>query len=187
MATRTGSLITAPLRIEDDTIPLPVVYQAEVNGGAHSGATLASRNALPVYYRDWGMSYTVYNDGANNGRYILKYGFFSTVLTDNQNWVLDTAATVTLNVIKKSATINGTGSIVVPDKAMLYSILVEATGAMTLFKAGLSAGADDLVMGQPIDPVPTNFHKGIYYPTTVTVFFTGVTPQSVCSVVYFQF
>lgn len=189
MALRTGSIVTAPVRIEDDNIQYPIAYQDEILGGAHSGATLASRDGLAVWYRQFGMYFTVFNDGANNGRYLLKYGQNSTNLADNLNWVLDNSGggPVTLNVLKLSATINATGSLVVPANAMLYSILVEATGPITLFKAGLSAGTDDLVMVQPVPSGSNNFHKALWCPTSITVFFSGVTPQSPCSVIYFQF
>lgn len=187
MAIRIGTIVTAPIRIEDDTIPFPVVYQEEVQGGAHSNATLANRNALALWYRQWGMTFRVYNDGVNNGNYILKYGNVDTDLSNNANWVLEVTTGGPSNLLKLDGTINGTGTLIVPANAMLYSILVVATGPITLFKAGLSAGLDDLVMGQPVPSGPNNFHKGLWCVAPTTVFFTGVTPQSVCSVIYFQF
>lgn len=187
MSLRTGTVITAPIRIIDTAIPAPVAYQEEIQGGHHGGAALTDRNALELWYRGWGMTFTVYNDGANNGRYVLTYGFFSTNMVDNQNWVKEVVTGGPSNLLKLDASINGTGTLVVPANAMLYSILVIAAGSITLFKAGLSAGLDDLVMGQPLPSGPNNFHKGLWCATSTTVFFTGVTPQSVCSVIYFQF
>ena len=87
MATRIGTLTLSPMRIQDDTIPLPVAYSDEIEGGLHSGETIADRNSLKSFYRKWGMRYSVYNDGANTGMYELTYGREDTDLSNNNNWV----------------------------------------------------------------------------------------------------
>jgi|GEM_PF-7047424 len=49
--------------------------------------SLADRNALVSGFRRWGMQYTVFNDGANDGIFILMYNKNSTIISDNDNWV----------------------------------------------------------------------------------------------------
>lgn len=189
MSTRVGSLITAPIRIQDDNIQNPVAFQEEIQGGAHSNDTLAKRDALEKWHRAWGMSFRVYNDGVNNGNYILTYGHVDTDITNNANWVLETVGgTVTLNLLKGDVTVNGAGTFTLPANAMLYSVMVAPTGPISAFKVGTAVGLDDLVMTQPIpNGPPQNFHKGIFYPSPQIIYFGGVSPQSVCSVVYFTF
>lgn len=87
MAKRFGSLLIAPARIQDDTIPLPVAYSNEIQGGLHSGETIADRNALPEFYRQWGMRYNVYNDGNNSRIYELHYNQVDTDINNNANWL----------------------------------------------------------------------------------------------------
>ena len=48
--------------------------------------TIAERDAMLTYRRRWGMVVAVYNDGANNGHYILEKGLSSDILADNANW-----------------------------------------------------------------------------------------------------
>lgn len=51
-----------------------------------SKPTLAKRNSFPRGLRTWGMRFTVFNDGGNNGEYVLVYGLNSTDIGDNTNW-----------------------------------------------------------------------------------------------------
>lgn len=90
MAQNIGTLVGAAIRPIDDTMPIPSAYAFEINGGHHQVATLAARNSIIVERRQWGMLCTVYSDptSSNNATYQLKRGNYSTVITDNQNWVL---------------------------------------------------------------------------------------------------
>jgi hypothetical protein len=89
MATQNiGTLVGSAIRPIDDLIPIASAYGNEVKGGHHTYATSAERNAIIEPRREWNMLCTVYNDGTNNGTYILKYNKYSVTITDNQNWVL---------------------------------------------------------------------------------------------------
>ena len=90
MAQNIGTLVGAAIRPIDDTMPIPSAYAFEINGGHHQVATLAARNSIIVERRQWGMLCTVYSDptSSNNATYQLKRGNYSTVITDNQNWVV---------------------------------------------------------------------------------------------------
>lgn len=88
MAVRIGTLIPAPLRIQDDTIPYAVCYASEIKGGAHAGDTMVERNNLEVHYRSFGMLFSVLNDPtpSNNGTYQLLPSVDSDI-TNNANWI----------------------------------------------------------------------------------------------------
>lgn len=89
MATQNiGTLVGSAIRPIDDLIPIASAYGNEIKGGHHSYATKAEMFAIIEPRREWNMLCTVYNDGANNGTYILKYNKYSTIITDDQNWVL---------------------------------------------------------------------------------------------------
>jgi len=89
MATQNiGTLVGSSIRPIDDSIPIASAYGNEIKGGHHTYALLAERNAIIEPRREWNMLCTVYNDGTNNGTYILKYNKYSTTITENQNWVL---------------------------------------------------------------------------------------------------
>jgi hypothetical protein len=87
MAVRTGSLVADTVRIQDDTIPAAVAFATEIKGGIHSVTTLALRDAIPAYYRLFGMLCSVTNDPtpANNTIYKL-WPTIDSVLTNNANW-----------------------------------------------------------------------------------------------------
>ena len=82
---RIGTLITAPIRISDDVLPLPVAYSTEINGGVHYGETIAERDSLPVYYRSWGMLFYI-KTGVESDHYYLKFGKVDASIANNQNW-----------------------------------------------------------------------------------------------------
>lgn len=187
MAQRTGTLITAPIVINDDTIPYAVADQEHIQGGAHAGPTLASRNGLAVWHRNWGMTFTIYNGGPDNGKYVLKYGQASTNLADNANWVLEVSSSGVSNVVKLDVVVNGNGTLQVPANSILYMLMVNALGAMSAFAVGYTPTGDELVMRQPIDPGYQPFLKGIWIVTPTTIYFQGVTPQSTCSAIIFKF
>lgn len=174
------------MRIEDDNIPNPVAFVNELQGGAQSSALLTDRDAVPIYYRQWGMFFTVYNDGANNGTYVLTYGKNSTTITDNTNWVLF-AGGGSKSIQKIDQVINNTGSITIPPNCFLLAILVNAAADLPVFNVGYTSGAGDLVMTQDASPGYNTFNKGIYIPGSTTIFFSGVAVQSTCSVIIATF
>jgi len=186
MALRTGTLIVNPIVIEDTTIPQPAVYADHVQGGAHSGATLSSRDGLEAWHRQWGMFFTVYNDSGNNGTYILKYGKNSTTITDNANWEL--FAGVSGNNAKKiDQSINGTGSINLPARCLLIAVMINAASEFPNAKVGWTSGNDDLVMQQDIPAGFSVFNKGIWIAQPITIYFAGIDLQSTCSALIIQF
>ena len=87
MSINTGTLITSTLRPNDSADLISTAWDNEIRGGHHAYATLSERNTIIIQRRSWGMLCTVYNDGSNNGTYQLKYGYSSTTITDNNNWV----------------------------------------------------------------------------------------------------
>lgn len=89
MATQNiGTLVGSAIRPIDDLIPIASAYGNEVKGGHHSYATKQEMLDIIDPRREWNMLCTVYNDGANNGTYILKYNKYSAIIGDDQNWVL---------------------------------------------------------------------------------------------------
>jgi hypothetical protein len=94
MATRTGTQLFAKATIADDTIPAQVADQSEINGGWHSVADIAARDATALQYRRWGMVVNVENDAntANNKQWTLtrpSSGIADNdteALMDNGNW-----------------------------------------------------------------------------------------------------
>lgn len=94
MASRTGTLGTAPFRIQDTGIPQPAGYSNEQKGGHHCYPRLddgseESMYGIAEHHREWGMYCTVYNDtiSTNNKTYRLDYNNVNTIITDNDNWV----------------------------------------------------------------------------------------------------
>lgn len=90
MAQNTGTLISAKIKPNDTLDPIASFDSTDGNGGHHSYATLAERNSLITPRRNWGMLVTIYNDAtsSNNNTYQLRYGFSSTTISDNNNWVI---------------------------------------------------------------------------------------------------
>lgn len=87
MAGREGTLIIAPIRIQDDTILAPAAYQKEIEGGIHSVTTLAAMNAIPSHLRVFGMLVSVYNDGtSDNNRIYRLWPTADTNKNNNANW-----------------------------------------------------------------------------------------------------
>lgn len=87
MSTNVGTLVGATIRPIDSADLISTAWDNEIKGGHHAYATLSERNNIIIQRRSWGMLCTVYNDGSNNGTYQLKYGYSSTTITDNNNWV----------------------------------------------------------------------------------------------------
>lgn len=185
-----GTLVAAPIRINDTTIPAPVAYANELNGGLQSVATLALMQAIPIWYRAWGMEVRVYNDStsSNNGKYVLTYGNTSTNLNDNGNWVLETGASgITGNLQKLDQSILNSGSITVPANSLLLIVMVNAAADLPNFNVGYTSGAGDIVMTQDAPTGITPWTKNVYLPGSTTIYFTGITTQSVCSVIIATF
>lgn len=187
MAGRTGTLGIAPFVIQDDAINQPAVFSDHVQGGAHSGPTLASRDALEVWHRKFGMFFTVYNDSNNNGTYVLRYGKTSTNLTDNGNWELFAGASGGNNVKKIDQSINGSGAINLPANCVLLMILVNAGAPLAAASVGWIDGEDTVIMAQPMASGYNPFLKGQVIPGPTTLYFNGITTQSTCSVIIIQF
>lgn len=186
MAIRQGTTIISPIRIQDDTIPNPVAYVNELQGGAQSGTTKANRDAVPVYLRQWGMFFTVYNDGSNNGTYQLVYNNIDTDITNNANWKLF-AAQGGSNVTMVNQSVLTSGSITLPAKCLLICVIINAQAELTAASVGYSSSTDELMMIQDIPAGYFPLTKNIYFPQITTIFFNGITTQSVCSVIIAQF
>jgi len=88
MAQNTGTLVTAAIRPNDSLDLIASAFANEVKGGNHGYATLAERDSIIEQRREWGMFCTVYDDGANNGTYILTKDESSGTITDNGNWIV---------------------------------------------------------------------------------------------------
>ena len=89
MAKNTGTLITSAIRPNDSLDQISVALANEIQGGLHSYASFSSLSTIIQARRQWGMKVVIYNDGANNGTYLLKYEWASTNIMDDNNWVLD--------------------------------------------------------------------------------------------------
>jgi hypothetical protein len=187
MAGRTGTLIINPVRIQDDTIPQPVAYVNELQGGAQSGPALSDRDAVPTYLRQWGMFFTVYNNGANSGTYVLTYNNVDTNISNNGNWKLFAGAGGSSGVKKLDQAVLGSGSINIPGPCLLLMVLVNASSDLTLGMVGYNTGTDEIVMMQPMSTGFNPFMKGIFYPASTTIVFSGITTQSTCSAIILQF
>lgn len=84
MAQNIGTLITAAIRPNDSLDLIASAFANEIKGGVHSVTASTDRNAIIAARREWGMMCYVAND---NKTYQLKYGYSSTTITDNNNWV----------------------------------------------------------------------------------------------------
>lgn len=187
MASRQGTLLTAPVRIQDDQIPQPVAYANEVSGGAQSGPTLLSRDQVALWNRQWGMFFTVYNDTGNNGTYYLKYSKVSTNLSDNGNWELFAGAGGSNANKKIDQSILTTGSINIPANCLLMALMINAAADFAAIKIGWTSGNDDIVLTQPAQTGFNVFPKGLWIPQPVTIYFSGIEQQSTCSALIIPF
>jgi hypothetical protein len=92
MAKNTGTLITSTIRPNDSLDQISVAFTNEIKGGLHSYETKSELFSIIQARRQWGMKAVIYNDGSNDGTYLLKYGFASSNIMDNNNWVLDSTS-----------------------------------------------------------------------------------------------
>lgn len=84
-----GTIIVSPIRPANPSSTIATVFSNEIKGSHHTYETITERDAVIESRRDWGMLCTIYNDPtpSNNKTYILRYGFTSTTLLDNSNWI----------------------------------------------------------------------------------------------------
>lgn len=187
MASREGTTLISPVRIQDDTIPQPVAFANELNGGAQAGATLSLRDSLPVYARAWGMFFVVYNDTGNNGTYQLTYGNINTNISDNGNWKLFNPGSAASNVRKIDQSILNNGSITSIGFSILLMVLINAQGSLSGVTIGYNSGADDLMIAQAVPAGYFPIIKGIVLPTPTSIWFNNISVQSTCSLILLTF
>ena len=84
MPNNQGTLVFDAIRpnaIGDD---YPTAWSTEIKGGLHTVTASSDRNLITTKRREWGMMCYVIDD---NKTYQLIYGYNSTTITDNNNWV----------------------------------------------------------------------------------------------------
>ena len=79
-----GTIIASPIRPADPLQTIATVFSNEVKGSLHTYQDINERDSVIVERRDWGMLCYVISV---NRTYQLIYGYNSTTLTDNTNWV----------------------------------------------------------------------------------------------------
>lgn len=187
MGARKGTTVISPIRIQDDTIPQPVIFANEAQGGAQAAASLAERDALPLWFRAWGMFFVVYNDGSSNGTYQLTYGNVDANIANNANWKLfqpNGGSSTSTGILKLDQSILGNGSITTPNKfTILLMTLINAQTFMGQVSIGYSAISDELMMVQDIPAGPFPLMKGIVFYQAQTIFFNNISAQSTCSLI----
>ena len=84
-----GTIVVSPIRPINPSSSIASFFSNEAKGFYHTYETVAERNTIPLNRRDWGMLVTIWNDvvPTNNKTYILSYGWLSTDLSDNSNWI----------------------------------------------------------------------------------------------------
>jgi hypothetical protein len=84
-----GTIVVSPIRPINPSSSIASFFSNEAKGFHHTYETVAERNTIPLNRRDWGMLVTIWNDvvPTNNKTYILSYGWLSTDLSDNSNWI----------------------------------------------------------------------------------------------------
>ena len=84
-----GTIISSPIRPIGPNELIATVFSNEIKGGHHNYELLSERDSIIEARRDWGMLVTIYNDSttSNNKTYKLEYGYSSTNILDNNNWV----------------------------------------------------------------------------------------------------
>lgn len=89
MSQNIGTLVSSAIRPNDSLDPISTAYSNEIKGGAHGYQTFDEMLVIPIARRQWGMLVTVYDDfdTNNNATYQLRYGYSSTDLLDDVNWV----------------------------------------------------------------------------------------------------
>lgn len=107
MAQNIGTLVTAAIRPNDSLDLIASAYANEIMGGLHRATASTDRDAIITARREWGMMCYVINE---DKMYQLSYNNFSTLITDNGNWVEFTGGSGGGSVIHLDAyTIDGQG------------------------------------------------------------------------------
>jgi hypothetical protein len=107
MAQNIGTLVTAAIRPNDSLDLIASAYANEIMGGLHRATASTDRDAIITARREWGMMCYVINE---DKMYQLSYNNFSTLITDNGNWVEFTGGGGGGSVIHLDAyTIDGQG------------------------------------------------------------------------------
>ena len=84
MSQNVGILVSAAIRPNDTLDPIATAYASEILGGLHTAANTTDRNSIIFERREWGMMCYVTNQDKT---YQLRYGYSSTSIMDNSNWV----------------------------------------------------------------------------------------------------
>lgn len=184
MAARTGTQLFAKATITDDSIPSAVADQSEINGGWHSVADIAARDATALHYRRWGMVVNVENDSdaANNKQWVLTRPSTNTpdndgvALFDNDNWI-------PLNV---GAGENGSSDIWLPAGSTEFTLLAGTLLEKILFvdpgNPAVSVGENEGGTQVYNEVQMTNgwlLLSGDYYASTLrNIYFNGVTTET---------
>lgn len=84
MAQNIGILVSAAIRPNDTLDPIATAYASEIMGGLHSVSSTSDRDSIIFERREWGMMCYVKNQDKT---YQLKYGYSSSSIMDNANWV----------------------------------------------------------------------------------------------------
>ena len=107
MAQNIGTLVTAAIRPNDSLDLIASAYANEIMGGLHRATASTDRDAIITARREWGMMCYVINE---DKMYQLSYNNFSTLITDNGNWIEFTGGGGGGSVIHLDAyTIDGQG------------------------------------------------------------------------------
>jgi hypothetical protein len=86
MAQNKGTLVTSAVRINDDRDPYASVYANEARGGLHTRDTIAQRNAMGNWLREWGMLCAIGDHQGSSTIYQLVEGFVDSDINNNSNW-----------------------------------------------------------------------------------------------------
>ena len=84
MSQNIGILVSAAIRPNDTLDPISTAYASEIMGGLHTASSTTDRNSIIFERREWGMMCYVTNQDKT---YQLRYGYASTNIMDNTNWV----------------------------------------------------------------------------------------------------
>lgn len=84
MSQNVGILVSAAIRPNDTLDPIATAWASDIMGGLHTAASTTDRNSIIFERREWGMMCYVTNQDKT---YQLRYGYSSTSIMDNSNWV----------------------------------------------------------------------------------------------------
>lgn len=79
-----GTIVASPIRPADPLQNIATVFSNEIKGSLHTYQSITERNLVIEERRDWGMlAYVI----ATNKTYQLVYGYSSTSIMNNNNWI----------------------------------------------------------------------------------------------------